>query len=108
MSDNQGVGISAASEVLIGSNDVSENDGQGILASSDANRIERNHLTRNSIGIEVQGPRNVIVRNTLDPNGSQMQIAEGNFQGPFLKTSGFIDNANPWANFDLSFPTTFP
>ncbi len=102
------VGISVTGETVVADNRVSGNQGRGILALETANRIEGNHLARNAVGIEVQGPRNLIVRNSLDSNGVQMQIATDNIQGPFLKTKGFIDNTSPWANFDLSFPTTFP
>ncbi len=45
----------------------------------------------------------------LETNSSpQLLIAADNVEGPFLKTKGFIQSDNSWANFDLSFPTTFP
>ncbi len=106
--DNTSFGILVATNALVSNNSVLENQDQGILATGDGNRIEGNHVARNGIGIDVQGRRNLIVRNSLDTNGVQMQVAAENIQGPFLKTTGFIQSDNPWANFDLSFPVTFP
>ncbi len=105
--DNLGSGITASQATLI-QNNVATSNGQRGIDVSVGNRIDGNHVAFNGVGIEASGPRNLIVRNSLDLNDVQTQIAAENIEGPFLKTKGFIQSENPWANFDLSFPASFP
>jgi hypothetical protein len=100
-------GVEVTQDTIVSANSVIGNLGSGIRAAETGNRVDGNNVNRNALGVEILGPRNLIVRNSLDTNGQHLQIVPGNFQGPFLKNGSFVDG-HPWANFDLSFPGTFP
>lgn len=87
----------------------------GILCGAQDARIEDNHCSNNGIGIQVQGVRNTIVRNTCSVNlVHNYSIVAGNRYGPLidLRASGApaaigssapetVNTNHPWANFAL-------
>lgn len=67
----------------------------GILVLSTDNRIDGNHLASNGVGIQVDAPDNVIIRNTLLGNTTRDIIAAGNDVGPWGTAA---TATSPWAN----------
>ena len=88
---------------------ISENSA-GIHVTGSGNRIEGNNVTDNDIrGIDVDGIRNIIIKNTATghyvgviPNA--YTIVSGNAVGQILSpiTINYITSCNPWANFYYS------
>lgn len=74
--------------------------GFGIVVSGSDNRIDGNHVSDNSIGIDVNGTGNLIIRNTAAGNTAAYQIAAGNNFGVVVVSPGpAFANTQPWANF---------
>lgn len=102
-SSNNGIGIRASGFASIQNNNCINNE-VGIQVGGFANRVEGNHVQSGGAGIEVQGSRNMILRNSVwgTANGN-FSIADGNTFGPVVNASGdlsAIENADhPWANF---------
>ena len=70
----------------------------GILVSGDRNRIESNHLTRNTTGLVVPAgsTNNTIIRNSASGNvNPPYSVVAGNDLGP-IGTAATA--ASPWAN----------
>lgn len=77
-------------ENVCASNGFAVADGAGILAAGSSNRIERNAVRLNDIGIRVNAAFNVIIGNTAGGNSVvNYEFASGNRYGPVLNlTSG--------------------
>lgn len=89
--ENTENGIVASAECFIAGNTCvlngfSAGDGAGILISFGDNRIEGNHCARNTRGIEIDSPGNMIIRNTCSANITNWDIAAGNAYGPIVAT----------------------
>ncbi|MCG8405191.1 MAG: right-handed parallel beta-helix repeat-containing protein [Phycisphaerales bacterium] len=106
---NGGDGIDIAGDCTVVGNTCGQNGtagiGAGIHASAASfgdNRIEGNNVTRNDIGIDVDGAGNLIIRNSASGNTSgNFSLASGNHYGQIVSNpgSGFT-NSNSWANFE--------
>lgn len=103
VSRNGEYGISVTANCLIIGNNLYFNGrgvsgGAAIFAEFGDNRIDGNHMTRNDIGIDVDGLDNLVVRNTAIYNtGLDYDIAAGNEVGTIVST---IAGAGPWDNFE--------
>jgi parallel beta-helix repeat protein len=79
---NKNDGIQVSSDCAVVGNTCDGNsflgDGAGILATSSDNRIEGNHATRNTRGIDINGIGNYIAANTVRDNGDNYDIVAGN------------------------------
>ena len=92
-----------------GNNTANSSDNAGIYVFSSGNRIEGNHVSWNyNAGIYINSAyqNNVVIRNTVIStiNGSNfapLSLPGSQVMGPIISTSGFITNANPWANFSF-------
>ncbi|HXG48816.1 MAG TPA: right-handed parallel beta-helix repeat-containing protein [Methylomirabilota bacterium] len=84
-------------------------DGAGLHATGQAARIEANHVIANDRGIDVDGDRNVIIRNTCGFNTTDYDIVANNKVGVIVAVpnSGAIAGStggaglgttDPWAN----------
>jgi hypothetical protein len=84
----------------------------GIYVSGSRNRIEANHVAINTVGIQVDGTGNIILRNTASGNTTNYKIAASNRYGAIIDdtaTGALAVNGNsapssagstdPWANF---------
>jgi parallel beta-helix repeat protein len=113
---NRGDGIQVATSCLVANNHCDGNgnsgDGAGIHATADANRIDGNSVIDNDRGIDVDGIRNLVVRNTASSNSNlNYVIVTGNKVGVISSVPTSLDIAgdtdadaagvgttNPWAN----------
>ena len=99
--DNAGNGIVVANTArIVGNNCDLHNDAgmAGILVNGDRNRIDGNHLARNTVGLSVpaSGNFNVIMRNSASGNGGNYSIVGANNDvGPFGTAAAAT---SPWAN----------
>lgn len=124
-SDNTGDGIRVFEKCFLRDNQCEGNgagagDGAGIHVGNSASgsdcRIESNNVTNNDRGIQVEGPGNIIVKNTASGNGPTNNlnyvIAADNRYGPILNITatgtatvngnnalGTMSSSDPWANF---------
>ncbi len=75
--------------------------GAGIRVLGQHNRIEGNRLSGNTVGLEVTGTRNLIVRNTATANGDDFSLEDGNAHGSLIRVtgSGDVTITDAWANF---------
>ncbi|MDW8310600.1 MAG: right-handed parallel beta-helix repeat-containing protein, partial [Verrucomicrobiales bacterium] len=89
-------------------------DGAGLHALGQAARIEGNHCVANDRGIDVDGDRNVVIRNTCGFNTVDYDIVANNkvgviypapgstaFSGSDGRGSTTIGTTDPWANFSF-------
>lgn len=83
------------------------------LSYANGNRIENNHVSRNTgasaYGIRTQvSSRNLIVRNTSVEHVNPYSFSAGDVWGPIVNTSGALantgDESHPWANFAWGAP----
>lgn len=119
---NDGDGIDAEAACLVEGNTVRLNGLDGIVVGVDTvvrgnmvdahlgeagisvpagvsdTRIDGNHVTDNTTGISVQGPGNLIIRNSAAGNTTDYSIVAGNVTGPVLNTA---DTDRAFANFDF-------
>lgn len=65
-------------------NGVAASDGAGIHVVFEESRIEGNHCTDGDRGIDVDGPGNMIIRNTCANNTVDFAIAANNIYGPII------------------------
>jgi parallel beta-helix repeat protein len=80
-----------------------------ISGSSGANRIEKNHLSGNELGLKVDGSANLVFGNTARNTVKNYQIAASNRVGTIVvpplsgpisgNTGGASGAADPWSNF---------
>ena len=103
-------GIIAGIGSLIRRNNVSRDSshpGPGIRTDGPQTgiRIDENHVENYDTGVQVQGSRNVITRNTVRNGSNPYAIEAGNTYGPIVNAVGIgalgaSGNQNhPWANF---------
>jgi hypothetical protein len=79
---------------------VTANQDAGILANGPRNRIEANHATDNTRGIDVDSTQNAVVKNSACGNTTtNYDIAAGNQVGPLTFDPAV---AVPWANLDCN------
>lgn len=103
-SGNNGDGIMAASDCHITGNTCADNvapNAVGIRVTGNANRIDSNAVSRNSIGIRAEVADNIVIRNTARANYSgNYSFPAGAESGQIISNpgNGFIAT-NPWANF---------
>lgn len=95
---NNGDGIRVASSCIVRDNACSSNgagtsDGAGILAAGSDNRVEGNTCTGADRGIDVNGTRNVIIRNTCAGNTVNWSLVANNIYGPILDRSAVATGA---------------
>jgi len=108
ITDNGNDGIVVGSSSAVRALTITGIGQSGIHVVGNANRIEGNHVTASSIGIDIDGANNIIVKNTASSNGTDYDIADGNAYGPIAYVGGIGDisavaNAiHPWANFALT------
>ncbi|HYF14880.1 MAG TPA: right-handed parallel beta-helix repeat-containing protein [Phycisphaerales bacterium] len=117
-SENGGDGIeitarSLAMDNVCTGNGVTTQQGAGIYASASDNRIEGNHCQGNDLGLDIDGARSVIVRNTCASNTVlNWAIEANNLYGPIIDRSaattaavvgnaaaGTLGTTDPNANF---------
>ena len=105
---NGGDGVQVPNDSLVVDNQSTANGGAGIHATVAGDRIEGNHAIYNSQGILVNGPYNLIIRNSARYNpgagsigSSNFIITAGNLVGPILTSSTFNTNNSPQANFSF-------
>jgi hypothetical protein len=114
-SANQGDGILAIGTSVVRNNCCKQNVGAGVHLTGGDVRVDGNNVTYNSIGIDVDMPGNLIVRNAAAENSiNNYDIVAGNRYGqvidltiggapPAVLGSGSavntVNNTNPWANF---------
>ncbi len=80
----------------------------GIYATGSSNRIERNHVCNNDVGIGIgttNGPAqdNLIVKNSASGNTTDYDVPANNSIGPTITDNYWIQNENAWNNFNLDF-----
>jgi hypothetical protein len=78
----------------------------GIYDGCGRDRIENNHITGGSYGIDIAGggsaTNNIIIGNTvIGSSVANYTIASGQIDGLLITTTGTIANSNPWANFSF-------
>jgi len=73
----------------------SHSNGWGFYIYSDGSRMEGNTIVRNTVGVEVSDPGNVVVRNTFRANTTTDTIVAGNEVGPFEFAA---TGTSPWGN----------
>jgi parallel beta-helix repeat protein len=83
---NEGNGIRALGSCSLLSNTCDSNgfgaaNAAGILVTGTGTRIEANHVTSNDRGIDVDGTRNLVIRNTAHNNGVNYSIVTNNIVG---------------------------
>ncbi len=110
-SQNTGDGIAVVGKCRVVGNTVggygAGSSPAGIRVSNSANRVEGNLVTDCTLGIQVQGASNLIVRNSASLNTTNFDIAPGNAYGPIVNVAGVgnitaVTNAvHPWANFEF-------
>ena len=93
-------GILVPNDCLVQNNHCTQNGGAGIRVSSAGNRVDGNSLIYNKQGIWLQGPVNVVIRNTSRYNpgasGSSNYVGTaGNDVGPIGTAA---TSTSPWAN----------
>ena len=104
-----GVWIDSVNNVIRG-NHFDRNDERGIYALFFGNRIEQNHVTANSVGIEAVNPNNFIAGNTCIGNDTNFYVVAGNVCQvipPAQNTTLINGNSggvaagspSPWINF---------
>lgn len=106
-SSNTSHGISVFGESIVARNNCTGNGfttgaGSGIRTSTDNNRVEENNCSNNSIGIEVTGAGNIILRNTCAGNaGGNYSIVASNAVGTIINVAGAaVTSTNSFANFE--------
>ena len=110
VSRNDGDGIVAAGLCRIVENSCTYNGqavtGAGIHATGDKSHIEQNTVTENDIGIDIDGERCIIIRNTASDNSvDDYDIVADNCYGPIVDVTevgditGTTNADHPWANF---------
>jgi parallel beta-helix repeat protein len=94
-----GISVSDNSRVLDNTCDLHDEAGSsGISVSADRNRIEGNHLTRNTTGLTLTSTanNNIVIRNTASGNATGYNIVgASNDVGP-IGTAALM--SSPWAN----------
>jgi hypothetical protein len=97
-----GINVGADSVVLSNScyGNGNQGDGAGIRSARDGNRIEANTCTHNDIGIQVDQPGNLIIRNSTNGNAVNRSIVAGNTVGPIVTGANIATNSSPHANYD--------
>ncbi|MCK6484594.1 MAG: right-handed parallel beta-helix repeat-containing protein [Phycisphaerae bacterium] len=103
---NTGDGIHAANRCVIRHNLCDGNGsgagvGAGIHVTANLCRIERNHVTGNDRGIDVDAGNNLIIGNSAGGNAANYDIAAGNASGPIVTGANIATNTNPHANYGL-------
>lgn len=100
---NTGDGIRAANRCVIRHNLCQGNgnngSGAGIHVTVNLCRIERNHVTGNDRGIDVDSGSNLIVGNSAGGNTTNYDIVAGNASGPIVTGANIATNTNPHANY---------
>ncbi|MEM0983127.1 MAG: right-handed parallel beta-helix repeat-containing protein [Planctomycetota bacterium] len=92
-------------------NGVGTNDGAGVFVTGVENRIDGNDVANNDRGIDVDGTRNLVIRNSASSNGSNYTIVGNNSVGLLitLNPSGIISGTTggsgvggnqAWANIN--------
>lgn len=101
---------SVAEENVFTGNNAANSAGVASISVQNSNcRVENNHITSSGpagSGILIVGSvtNNLIIRNSVFGGGANnFIITGGNITGPLITNtvSGFITNANPWANFSF-------
>lgn len=108
---NTSHGIRIFGETLVSRNNCTGNGfstgaGSGIFSSGDNSRIDENNCTNNSIGIEVTGAGNIVLRNTCAGNGAavgdEFVIVAGNAVGTILNVAGAtVTTTTTYANLEF-------
>jgi hypothetical protein len=85
---------------------VAVGNSRGFYTQGSANRIEGNFALNNtSLGYDIDGSENLVVRNHARSNGQgptdNYDIVFTNVYGPEISTAGQISSTNPWANFSF-------
>jgi hypothetical protein len=70
----------------------------GIWVFGEGNRIEANHIAYNSIGVDLDGHDNIIIKNSLIHNVSAAYAIDASAIGNVFEI-GTGPTAGPWANF---------
>ena len=114
---NRGDGIQVQFDTVVVGNSCSANgfgadDGAGIHAVSTDNRIEGNNVSVNDRGIDVDGARNLIIKNSAAANTTNYAIVANNVFGAIIDRTAPASGAvtgnaaassagttDPWANF---------
>ena len=101
-------GISAGSGCIIRNNTCDANTGSpGIRVTGSDARIEGNNLTFNGIGLQVDSPGNIIIRNTASGVATNWNIAAGNAVAPIIQAATNVASINGNSS-PGSFTTTDP
>ena len=104
---NGGHGIHVTNRCLVIANMCRFNDnggtGAGVYAEVSDNRIEGNQLVFNGRGLDVDGSRNVIIRNHARANGQNFaQVNAGNIVGTIVNDAGVMNaSENDFVNFSF-------
>ena len=76
--------------------------GAGVYAPGPGgtNRIEGNNLSYNDFGIRLDSTGNIVIRNSLTANATNIEFVAGNSIGELIDVAalGLFTNSNPWAN----------
>ncbi len=95
-------GIQVATSCQVRANSCSNNASAGIrvLVGASSSRIDENQVAANATGIQIDGSRNLIVRNTASANTASYTIAAGNAFGQIVNVSGTgsFASTDPWQN----------
>jgi len=96
-------GISFNSSCLVTDNVCEMNDAAGFRSFFDDNRIEANVSHANSLGFDVDGERNIVVRNHARANGQNFaQVEPGNILGAIVSDQNAMNAAeNDLVNFSF-------
>ncbi len=86
---NTSHGVQILSNTLVtgvasSNNGVGASTGAGILVTGDGNRIEDNACNGNDRGIDIDGIRNIIIRNTCSANAINWTFVGSNHYGPII------------------------
>lgn len=72
----------------------------GIRLAGQGNRAEGNSVSNNTLGIDVDGTSNLVVRNSFTFNPGAVEAAAGNTVAQVITTPGLgFASTDPWANF---------
>ncbi len=72
--------------------------GKGIVSGSFGSRIEDNHLTFFTLGVELSGSQNLVVRNSFSRTTTSID-APTSIVGPMVTSATIATNSNPHANY---------
>ena len=100
---NNGNGIAVGSDCSVRNNTCDSNDGAGIFAGADDSRIEGNTVYENALGFDINGTRNIVIRNHARANGQNYaQIEPGNIKGAIVGDQNAMNAAeNDLVNFSF-------